>query len=132
MKIKMYLLDQLWQAVNTMACQRVKGMNRYVYDLTTALEKELRFFAQENDAILKEYGEKDEAGNLIQDEHGSIKLPTAEGREALAELYNYETAELPEMSKEQAEKLDDEYALTREEYWILKQLVRSDDTDGNK
>lgn len=131
MKIKIYLLKQMWQAVNTMACQRVKGMNRYVYELTTALEKELKFFTQENDSILKEYGEKDEKGNLIQDEGGNIKLPTSEGREALAELYNYDTADLPEMSKEQAEKLDDEYALTREEYWILKQLIRSD-TDGNK
>ncbi len=131
MKIKMYLLNQMWQAVNTMAYQRVKGMNRYVFDLSNALEKELKFFSQENDSILKEYGEKDEKGNLIQDEHGNIKLPTEEGREALAELYNYDTADLPEMDKDQAEKLDTEYALTREEYWILKQLVRSD-TDGNK
>lgn len=127
MKIKMYLLKTLKEAVDVIAEQRVKGMQRYVFELTEILNKELRFWAQENDKILKEHGEKDEQGKLKISEQGFIKIATQEGKEALTVLNNEETGDLPEMSLEQGELLATQYALTRLEYALLKGLVKNNE-----
>jgi hypothetical protein len=127
MKIRMSQLQALDSAFGQLQSQRVKGMARFVYELSLFLKKESEYFNIEKEKLLKEYGEKDEKGNLIKDENGNVKILSKDGQKALIDFLNEETSDSPEMTKEQGELLDTEYALTFNEYAILVQLVRKDE-----
>lgn len=54
--------------------------------LIRELDKEIQLFEEERNKIANKYGEKDENGNLISQDNGSIKIPDEKIQECNEEL----------------------------------------------
>jgi hypothetical protein len=95
--------------------------------LVVALESEIKIFDETRESIVKEYGEKDEEGNLKQNEQGLVQLDLAKAAEwqpKLSELMMLESAvELPKFS---LSDLGESLQLSANELFALGDLIQED------
>lgn len=91
--------------------------------LTQGLEIELKLFEETRESIVKEFGEKDEGGELKFNEQGLVALDVskvAEWQPKLAELMAVET-EVPKIS---LEDFGDKLELSAHDLFALGELIQ--------
>lgn len=125
MKLKMHELQLLANAMATMKQNRVKGMNRFLFDATAILEKDAEYFNQELKAIQEAHAEKDENGEVIKNEYSMVLL-NEEGQKVFAELLQEDSSDYPALTPEQGDLLE-EYPLLYDEFALLLRMVEREE-----
>jgi hypothetical protein len=93
--------------------------------LTIKLESELKLFEETRESIVKEFGEKDEQGNLKQNENGMVNLDLSKASEwqpKIQELMALET----EVQSFELSDLGDKLELSTAELFALGDLIKVD------
>jgi hypothetical protein len=93
--------------------------------LTIKLESELKLFEETRESIVKEFGEKDEQGNLKQNENGMVNLDLSKASEwqpKIQELLALET----EVQSFELSDLGDKLELSTAELFALGDLIKVD------
>lgn len=122
MKLKMYELQLLANAIATMKQNRVKGMNRFLFEVTAVLDKDAKYFNQELKSIQEAHAEKDNNGELIRNEQDMVLL-NGDGQKFFAELLQEDSSDYPTLTPEQGDLLE-EYPLLYDEFALLLRMVK--------
>ena len=112
MKLKMDKFYLLCTAIEVMKSNGVRNMAKYVWDLESAITNDRQFFAEQLRKIEKKYGKINEECEEFQ------------------EMINSETSDLPLLSKEKKDLLD-EYPFLPLQYGLMLEFVEKEEEKEN-